>query len=175
MQKQGRNPITIRPLGTHGDGNVVAIGRIHIGTGGGIGVGRATPKSTRLIERLADMTKMFTIAVYNEKAVEAAEEAGENPADLTRMITIDENQFLDAIGHLFPYGELALAHLNGDVKLLKEMLDTFRSLAAMQKDGEDADPEDPSDEGHVTENDDNHTTLTGLIDEARGYMKRLNG
>jgi hypothetical protein len=142
---------------------------MHFDLPAGTPTGRAVPKSTNLAKG-----KVFSILVYNEAEVETAKDDGKfDEATMLHLAQIDEDQFLDAIGHLFPNGELALAHLNGDMELLKDLINLARTLSIMTKDGEKEDPDDPDDEGFVMENDDNHDALCSLIDVGRGIMERL--
>ena len=104
--KQGINPVTIRPLDSH-PGHSVVIMRMHVGTDQ-LAEGRATPKSTTVLKRVLNMTKYLTVALTDEEAAKR----GEPVADVTKAATVDEDLFVGALGHLFPHGELAEAHLD---------------------------------------------------------------
>lgn len=88
MSKNAINPVTIRPK--MGDMQVV-IGRLHLG------VGPVMMKTVQIVITPKDTTA----DTINEKAAFAV---------------IDEDQLIDALGHLFPAGELAQAHMTPEEK-----------------------------------------------------------
>lgn len=102
--KQGINPVTIRPLASH-PGCSVVIMRMHIGLDQ-LGEGLASPKSTTVLKRVLNMTKYLTVALTDEEAAKR----GEAVADVTKVATVDEDLFIGALGHLFPHGELVQVH-----------------------------------------------------------------
>ncbi len=84
MNKQPINPVTIQP--TQKRAFALTIGRMHVGVGG------------------QPMDKLVTFVIWDttippEQAMLKACHA-----------VIDEDQLVDALGHLFPHGELSKAH-----------------------------------------------------------------
>ena len=120
-------------------------GRMHIGTA-------------------ENMLSLVTFALSDEKSKKV--EGG---------ATIGEKEFVEAMGHLFPHGELKDAHLTAEeAKTASEnyaaLLLFVTQIAGMTKDGE-TDPDNPDDEdGYVMENDDNFDTMMSLIGEARALI-----
>jgi hypothetical protein len=88
MTKHGINPVTIRPLA--GRGNCcLTIGRLHI-----------------LREQGPDrILKIVTVAMWDPSNLE-----NHGPAAI-ELSAYDEDIFIQALGHLFPHGELDGANL----------------------------------------------------------------
>jgi hypothetical protein len=81
--KAGINPVTIRPTHTQCSYNVT-IGRLHVQKREG-----------------GQFTKFLTVAMWDSDDLEHS----------MVMTVLDEDLFIDALGHLFPRGELAEAHM----------------------------------------------------------------
>jgi hypothetical protein len=153
--KQGVNPVTIRPLKTH-PGKSAVLSRLGIGTED-------------------KMQMMVTVAFMDEEAIKK----GAKVEDVTQAAVVDEASFIDAMGHLFPHGELQHAHLEGGPmagmlqemvkggKHYKVMLDFIKGLAREKTESEIDDEDD------VLENDTAVTFYSDVIQEARDVLNLI--
>lgn len=84
MNKQGINPVTIRGTNPSKDDVVtnLSLARLHF-----------------LSDKIGETKKVMSVAVW------------ETEDNILAAMTMDEDKFIQALGHLFPHGELKKAHL----------------------------------------------------------------